>query len=143
MANVSKILGYDIKDAVARQANGKVLWTNNSHTSEFASGVVQISEALSNYDYYEIIYKIKANESTYDIFGSTGRIPTNHKCVLFTASISDTETNNNLYVGYRRVKSINGKNIDFGAGYYYSAHNAGDSSNNWCVPYQIIGYKIW
>jgi len=112
---------------------GTILWTNLSPTSDFAGQEITLSDNLSNYSYYEILYLFSKNDN-YEL--TTGKIETNRLAFLQTLS----SRGGNL-VGYRRLPSaINNNKITFGGGSVISSSGTTED-NSICIPIYIIGYK--
>lgn len=109
----------------------KVLWTNASPTSTFVGQTVTLNDSISNYKYYEIIFR--QNTSIARI-RSTGKIP----------SYSLTEIQDSGVTNKRRtVTALSLTSITFSGGMCYATYGSGtDTANNdVIIPYQILGYK--
>lgn len=107
------------------QLKGTILWENLDTTSSFSAQTVTLSESLSNYDKYEIIFKQGSGSSDLRVL-STGIIPTLYGTILSYA------VNNR----YRLVDVPNGNQITFQNGM-----NNNSADNTKCLPLYIIGYK--
>lgn len=109
--------------------NIKILWTNDSPTSEFAGKTITLNDNITNYQYYEITF-LESNSSTR--MHSTGRINTSYSTRL------------NYSIGNNRVRGVTNNNntLTFDEGKNYATYGADAATNNMlCIPYQIIGYK--
>lgn len=104
---------------------GKILWANSNPDDDFVAQTVTLSESLSNYDKYEIIFKQGSGSSDLRVL-STGIIPTLYGTILSYA------VNNR----YRLVDVPNGNQITFQSGM-----NNNSADNTKCLPLYIIGYK--
>ena len=111
--------------------NPKVLWENPSPTSSFAAQTITLNDNISNYNYYEIIYR---QTSGVGIYYSTGKIPSGQVCkmMLFAAT---------MYT--RTLQDISGTSCQVGNCANYTTYGSSTSTNvnDVCVPYQILGYK--
>lgn len=107
------------------QLKGTILWENLDTTSSFSAQTVTLSESLSNYDKYEIIFKQGSGSSDLRVL-STGIIPTLYGTILSYA------VNNR----YRLVDVPNGNQINFQSGM-----NNNSVDNTKCLPLYIIGYN--
>ena len=107
-----------------------VLWTNSSPTSSFAGQNVIMTNWVSEYTHYEIIFQEK-NDNTYGY--STGKLPITYSTRLRIPMQINLERN--------AVVGTNG--ISFGdCGYYGTYGNTTKTTNNaYIIPYQILGYK--
>lgn len=71
----------DIQNAQTDISNlqGKIVWTNSSPTSSFGAQTITLSESLSGYDFYEILFM----QSTADTrMMTTGKIPVGYGTIL-------------------------------------------------------------
>ena len=111
----------------------KVLWTNSSVSSSFAAQSIALSQDISNFTYYEIIYIWSASGSPLRCV-STGRIPTNRGAII---SISTTRN----YI--RTSDAPSGTSLTFNAAQYYNTYGGSGTttSNGNCVPYKVLGWK--
>ena len=108
-----------------------VLWNNPNATTSFAAQTVTLNDNIENYKYYEIVYKFQSATARYM---STGKIP-----VPLTTTIMMLS-----YYNFRRsTSSMSGKSFEFtGAGYYATYGNTTETaSNDYIIPYKILGYK--
>lgn len=119
MNEMQNILGSNF------QLKGTILWENLDTASSFSAQTVTLSESLSNYDRYEIIFKQGSGSSDLRVL-STGIIPTLYGTILSYA------VNNR----YRLVDVPNGNQITFQNGM-----NNNSADNTKCLPLYIIGYK--
>lgn len=106
------------------------LWENPSPTSEFAGQTITLSDDITNYRYYEVIYRLSTG--TAYIF-NTGKIPVGSLTALLSAY------NKN----YKRVISaISGTSVTFGNGQNYSTYGGSTTdSNSYLIPVEILAYK--
>ena len=108
-----------------------VLWTNDSPTSSFAAQTITLNDDISNYNYYEIIYR---QTSGVGIYYSTGKIISGQVCkmMLFAATIYT-----------RTLQDISGTSCQIGNCANYTTYGSSTSStvNDVCIPIQILGYK--
>jgi len=118
----------------------KVLWTNLTPTSSFAAQDLTI-EDMTNYDYYEIIYKIWTG-SNYQ--HSTGLIQ--NGASAFLSGIEITPSSNVGAYQSRKVDYISNTKLHFNDCYvenvYTNANTTISTANNIMVPMQIIGHKF-
>ena len=113
-------------------ATAYVLWTNSSPTSEFAEQAVTLSDAIENYKFYEVIYKFNTSSSSLTIL-SSGKIPVGYVTILYA--------NNNLLCR-RFLGTISGTSFGFqNCGSFSSYGGSVTQTNNYAIPYQILGYK--
>ena len=107
-----------------------VLWTNSSPTSEFASQTITLSDDISNYSYWEVIFSGANTNHGY----STGKIP-----VYFTTTNLTFPRPIN---GFRSVTVASSTTITIGNYQQYISYNGSASNDNTrAIPYQILGYK--
>ena len=109
-----------------------VLWTNPSPTSSFASQTVALSQALSNFTYYMVIFKSTNGGSRYN---STGLLPVGLRGHCNLASDCNYTRPFDFSSDYTGIVFDNCKKF----GTYGSGTQT--NSNNNCTPYQIIGFK--
>ncbi len=116
----------------------KILWANLNPTSTFANQDVTLNEAITNYLYYEIIFKTFKDEG---IAYNTGRIPTSMGTNL-TATMNASDGGVRSRV--RPVTISSATKIHFGSCVLINTKDDSYSSsdNERLIPYQIIGYKI-
>ena len=110
----------------------KVLWTNTTPTSTFASQTITLNDDISNYQYYEIL-SIGGQELPNALY-STGRLSTEKSQTRISVL--------RQYLGFRDV-TINGTSVTIGDyGQMNTYGNATLTTNNTvCLPYKILGYK--
>lgn len=109
---------------------GTLLWTNPNPTSAFSGQTITLSDSISNYDFYEVIYSEYAGNNPY---GSSGRIPTSHVTNIGQVA--------NLFVR-RSVTALSGTSMTFGDGQQCTSFNGNwTSQNSRVVPIYVIGYK--
>ena len=108
-----------------------VLWTNPAPTSAFTSGNITLNDNISNYQYYEVIYKGAKNIEAYY---NTARIPSGKGCRLIIPTYKND---------FRALTYIGGTIATFGDGGSYATYgtNILTTDNDLVIPYQIIGYK--
>lgn len=118
----------------------KVLWTNSSPTSTFTAKNVTI-EDMSDYDYYEIIYKIWTG-SNYQ--HSTGLIQKGASAIL--SGIEITPSSNVGAYQSRKVDYNSSTELYFNDCYvenvFTNANTTIAVSNGIMVPIEIIGHKF-
>lgn len=109
----------------------KVLWTNPAPTESFAGQTITLSEDISNYSHYEILYFHSSSINT-DIY-STGKIPKDKRTRLFVPVNT---------IGYRIV-SLSGASASIQNYVKYATYGESTTTyaNNSAIPYQILGYK--
>ena len=101
--------------------DGKKIWTNASPTSSFASQTITLSESLSNYNYYEIVFRQNKN-ATNERYFTTGKIPVGHGTILNAYGTSYRPTGT----------SVSGNTISF---------ESASPDNNYAIPIYVKGYK--
>ena len=108
-----------------------ILWTNPDPTSEFAGQTITLNDDLSNYSYYEIIYK---SSSAGINTSSTGKVKVGYLTALSYL---------NQYIWKREVSSAYGKNIIFLDCIYYTNYGNYTTTvaNTVLIPLEVIGYK--
>lgn len=112
------------------QTKGTLLWTNPNPTSSFSAQTITLSDSISNYDFYEVIYSEYAGN---DPYGSSGRIP--------TSQLTNIGQVANMFVR-RGVTALSGTSMTFGDGQQCTAFNGSwTSQNQRIVPVYVIGYK--
>ncbi len=112
-----------------------IAWTNPNTGVAFDPQDVNISN-LSNYKYYEIIYKLHATQSDY--YQTSGKIPTGLSTCIGGgyARANNTPRFWSRYVTYADTK------LTFTTGYYsLNFTDNASTANDILVPYQIILYK--
>ena len=120
---------YDVR--YINTFNTVTLWVNSSPTNDFAGQQVSLDDDVSNYKYYEIIFKRSKNSSNYE---STGEVDIEHLTTLQMVS---------NYIYLRGVSAVSGRNLTFGNAYYYATYgnSAETTSNDMVIPYKIIGHR--
>ena len=118
----------------------KVVWTNLTPTTTFNEQDITI-EDISDYDYYEIIYKIWTG-SNYQ--HSTGLIQTG--AGAFLSGIEITPSSNVGAYQSRKVDYTSTTQLHFNDCFvenvYTNASTTINTSNNIMIPMVIIAYKI-
>ena len=121
-----------------------VAWTNPNPSSSFAAQTITLSEDMSNYDYYEIIFN---QVSSATVYMSSGKVPVGEGCRLQGIAIVTSGTVG-LRARMRDVTYTSSTQLTFDAGAQYT-HNASSSTgsvsattNTVNVPYQVLLYKI-
>ena len=108
------------------------LWTNPSPASSFTEQEVALSQALTNFNYYEVIYRVNTSQTR---VLSTGLIPTDWKAYLQVTAAKN----------YRRLVNdpSDTSHMKFSKCGYWNTYGASEEStaNNYAVPYKIIGFK--
>jgi len=119
----------------------KLLWTNSSPTSAFASQTISLN--LSAYDSIKLIWKRAYNQGYYytDYFqkGLTCQIARS----MPNASNSTSTENGTVWVANRLV-TVNKSGVTFGVGrYMYTDRTSSNNiySNAHVIPYKIYGIK--
>lgn len=115
--------------------DGVILWENESPSSTFTSQSVTLSESLSNYNYYSIIYKNVANE---DKFYNTGKIPVGHGCRL--TEVYASTMNYSMAIRERQVSYSDDTTLSIEGGLFASAETAKTTNDDVCIPISVIGY---
>lgn len=118
----------------------KLLWTNASPTSDFASQTVGPSQGvvLSGYDAVEIVFKASASNSQQVI----------EKCEIgaglrIERLYNPTSASNTLSNMYRGLYAKSESGVEFGAGYKKVATSTSSSiENSYLIPYKIYGVKV-
>jgi hypothetical protein len=112
-----------------------VLWTNPSPSASFAAQTITLSDALSGYTYYELIYKSTASSNN---FGSTGLLP-----IDCDAQLSRTHARNSVR-GYTLGTNMgNAYKISINDAVQFTnyGNTTTTTQNTYLVPYQVIGFK--
>ena len=110
-----------------------LLWENPSPTSAFAGQEITLSDNLSNYSYYEVLWLFASTAASIQL--STGKIEVGKLPFLGTLS-----TVSGALAGYRRLTdSISDTSITFGNGTRITT--SGTTDNAVCIPYKVLGYK--
>ena len=109
---------------------GKVIWTNTSPTSSFAAQTINLDESLSNYDMYEIIFKLATNMNR---VLSTGQIPVGKGTIL------NYITKNPKYRFTEEY--VSGDSIAFEDCNSLNAIGSSTIENTSIVPLYVIAYK--
>lgn len=116
---------------VKTNLGGKLLWTNSNPSNSFAGQQITLSENITNFDLYEVIFVEYAGNLPY---GSSGRIPVDH-----TTNIGQVA---NMFVR-RSITAINGNKLTFGDGQRCTSFNGSWTTDNVrIIPVYIIGYKL-
>lgn len=101
------------------------LWTNPAPTASFNGQTVTLSDSLSNYDFYEILYE-QTTLSTRTM--TTGKIPVGSGTILHWVTASTY---------YRPTsETVSGSTLTF-----EDAHEDSTVNNITTIPVKIIGYK--
>ena len=108
---------------------GTILWINQTPTTSFASGSILLSDDLSNYSYYEILYL--QTTSTARIM-SSGRIPVGYGTILgYTTS----------YPLFRpTAEVVSGTSITFEDGKKTTSLGTTSVDNTCIIPFMVIVY---
>ena len=109
---------------------GKVIWTNTSPTSSFAAQTINLDESLSNYDMYEIIFKLATNMNR---VLSTGQIPVGKGTILNYITRNPKFRFTEEYVS--------GNSIAFEDCNSLNAIGSSTIENTSIVPLYVIAYK--
>ena len=117
----------------------EVLWTNPNPTANFAAQTITLSDNLSNYRYFKIIYNTNPNHAQNHefiaIFSPSDLYPYATNALVIGGR--NTDGNNGVYM--RGFGSSSDNTIQFGlAG---KGNETGSSSSSYMVPKQIIGIK--
>ena len=113
----------DTASEINSNFGGKILWTNSSPTSSFASQTITLTESLSNYDCYEIMFRQRTTTSR---MFNTGKVPVGYGTIL------STYANNYRATG----TTVSGTTITF-----ESASASGTADNSYAIPVYVIGYN--
>lgn len=129
-ASLSNVYGTSNEDGYTQEyVNNmiKVLWTNPDMTQSFTSQEVTLTDDISNYRYYEIIFQqTNVNINTC----SSGKIPISKSA------------NMTLAVRYNVKRAFNPTTKIFTSCYIWNNYGGTESEDNsYVIPYQIIGYK--
>ena len=115
---MQNIINDNITSEIKNQS--KILWTNSSPTSSFASQTITLTESLSSYDCYEIIFRQNTSSARYM---TTGKIPVGYGTIL------EAYGNNYRPTG----TTVSGTSIYF--------ENANATDNGYVIPLYVIGHK--
>lgn len=110
------------------------LWSNSNPTGAFARQTITLSEKISNFTYYEVLYKSK---NTSNQLTSTGKIPIAYATKMQNingAAASDLLTT-------RSTTVPSGTSITFND-CYSGITNTTSVTTNFCIPILIRGYRI-
>lgn len=111
-----------------------ILWSNSSPTGTFTKQTITLSEKISNFTYYEILYKPR-NASEQLV--STGKIPVTYATKM--QNINGAAANDLLTTRSTTVPS--GTSITFND-CYSGITNTTSVVTDFCVPIFVRGYKI-
>ena len=101
------------------------LWTNPAPTTSFSGQTVTLSDSLSNYDFYEILYE-QTTSSTRTM--TTGKLPVGSGTILHWVTASTY---------YRpTAETVSGSTLTF-----EDAREDSTVNNITTIPVKIIGYK--
>ena len=106
-----------------------VLWENENPNQEFVYGTYTLSDNISNYESYEIIYQ---DTSTSSKLNRTGKIPINYGTTLQVSTFKNR---------YRTCNVPNNNSIVFNNGYIVNNYPDNEQLDTVCIPLKIIGYK--
>lgn len=122
--------GSVVPDGWEQVSTPTILWTNSDTTADF-TGQITLSDDITNYVYYEIVYKRVKSGSTYS---STGRAKTTDRIKI---NMMEAGTD------YERTMSAMGTTtITFGDCNKYTTYGgSGTTANSFIIPYIILGYK--
>lgn len=122
---------YDGNTAPAGwQEVDNVLWTNPAPTADFAGQEITLSDSITNYSHYEVIYKQSPTGTT---ALNTGKIPINFGCYLLS---------NSNFIARRTSNVPNANKLTFADTIINGTYGqAGTTANGLLIPYQVIGYK--
>lgn len=113
-----------------------VLWTNNSITSDFAGQQITLSDSLTNYTYYEILFLMSKHET---IGVSTGKVNSAYSTSLMTLRNASTI---GTISRFRDATRTTDTKIDFSAcTECRGGATTVSTANDRVIPYKIIGYK--
>lgn len=107
----------------------KLLWSNSAETSAISTKNVQLSESISNYDLYLVVFKAETGYGNYD---TTGPMPVSGPMLL------QAHSNKNKY----RTCSVSGTTFSINNGYKCSSYNNTATDNNVCIPTKLYGIKL-
>lgn len=131
MADVKKINGYNVKDEVARQMRGVVLWTNSSPNSDFVAKTISLS--LSAYDAVEVYCSGTLSGFTKVLKGYSSQL------VALTGSDSKPQYG---CMGAWRTVTMSASGVTFDNCKLIYTSSVPTVSNSYLKPYKIVGYKF-
>lgn len=111
-----------------------ILWSNSNPTGAFARQTITLSEKISNFTCYEVLYKSK---NTSDQLISTGKIPIAYATKM--QNINGAASSDLLTTRSTTVPS--GTSITFND-CYSGITNTTSVTTNFCIPILIRGYRI-
>lgn len=108
-----------------------VLWTNASPTSDFATQTITLSDDITTYSYYEVLYYLSTNNT--ETFNS-GKIPISKDTRISVPR---------HYIGYRTVQPKTALTMMFSNHSQFTTYGSSTvtNTNSICIPYQVLGYK--
>lgn len=109
------------------------LWQNDSPSSRFAAQTVTLSEALSNYDFFQIVYCVANTSATNLALNAALTLPTD----ISSGGLSFIAGSN--HGGYRSF-TVSGSSISFDQADFNSVTSA--SRNDYIIPKKIVGIKL-
>ena len=111
--------------------DGNILWTNSNPSASFTGQTITLSEAITNYDCYEILFEESATNPK---MLSTGKVLSTHGTTLNYVA---------RYPKYRHTtNTISGTSIQFEDCYSLDmAHDTTIVENNSLIPLYVIGYN--
>lgn len=119
----------DTASEINSNFGGKILWTNSSPTSSFASQTITLSESLANYDCYEIMFRQSTRTAR---IMTSGKVPVGNGTIL---NWNAATTSGNVY--FRATgPTVSGTSISF-----EDAKNSGTVDNLSTIPMYVIAYK--
>ena len=121
---------YDVR--YINNYNAVKLWQNEDSSQPFAGQQITLNDDISNYKYYEIIYR-RSNANPKYL--STGQLEINNITTLQLGIERNYD---------RDITAISGNKITFDNCIRYETYgdsNSGATINTSLIPYEVIGYK--
>lgn len=108
-----------------------VLWQNSTPTSDFATQTITLSDDITTYSYYEVLYYLSTNNT--ETFNS-GKIPVNRDTRISAPR---------HFIGYRTVQPKTATTMMFSNHSQFTTYGSTTTTttNSICIPYQVLGYK--
>lgn len=126
----AKLTGDALAELNAKM-DGIILWENPNPTADFAGQTINLP--TTDYDYYGVYYwEFNGSELKY----SSGKIKREDNTCLTILT-----TGGAGFGGGIRAVKCTGNEIIFGDASFAWAGHAAITSNTWCIPLQVIGYK--
>ncbi len=125
---------YEILDTYLAKYLGQpkmsVLWENSSPTSSFPAQTVTLSETITNFKLYTVIYKMATDNAM--LFSNTSIVGYNQRTSFCGSNI----------LNYREIAGIDDCSCTFGDNYEIKSYgNGGTVANQRCIPIMILGHN--